>query len=179
MKTKDMCVVALMTALICVAAPFSIPIGPIPISLATLAVYLAGGVLGWKKGLVAVALYLLIGAVGVPVFSGFSAGLPKLVGVTGGYLIGYLPCAAAIGFGVDRWGSELWVWPVAMVVGTLLCYAVGTAWFMVQTGTGLAGAMASCVIPFLPGDAAKIVVASVLGWELRRKLGYSVAKQAA
>ena len=178
MKTKDMCVIALMTALICIAAPLSVPVGPIPISLATLIVYLAGAVLGWKKGLISIALYLLIGAVGVPVFSGYSGGLPKLVGVTGGYLIGYLPCVAATGFGVDRWGRKLWVWPVSMVVCTVMCYAVGTAWFMIQTQTALAGAMASCVIPFLPGDAAKIVVATVLGWELRKKLGYGHQEKA-
>ena len=171
MKVRDMCLTALMTALICIAAPLSIPLtGLVPISLATLTVYLAGALLGAKKGTLAVALYILIGAAGLPVFSGFSGGVQKLVGVTGGYIVGYLPCAAVIGFAVERWGERKWVYPVSMVAGTALCYIVGTAWFMFQMKVNLAGALASCVIPFLPGDAAKIVVASVLGVALRKRL---------
>ena len=97
MKTKDMTLVAVMAALICVAGPLTVAVGPIPLSLCSFAVYLAGAVLGVKRGALAVALYLLIGAIGVPVFSGFSGGLQKLVGVTGGYLAGYLICAALTG----------------------------------------------------------------------------------
>lgn len=171
MNVRRMCRLALMTALICIAAPLTIPIEPIPISLATLTVYLAGALLGLKDGTVAVALYLLIGAVGVPVFSNYGSGVAKLIGMTGGYLVGYLPCVALVGLAADRWGDKKWVYPVAMVAGTLVLYALGTAWFMVQTGTNLAGAMTSCVLPFLPGDAAKIVVASVLGAILRDRLG--------
>ncbi len=166
-----MCFIALMTALICIAAPLSIPLtGMVPISLATLTVYLAGALLGAKQGTIAVALYILLGAVGLPVFSGFEGGVQKLVGVTGGYIIGYLPCAAIVGFAVNKWGEHKWVYPVSMVVGTLVLYAIGTAWFMFQTKVNLASAMASCVIPFLPGDAAKIVVATVLGVALRERL---------
>ena len=87
-KTLDMTTIAVMAALICVAGPLTIPAGPIPLSLATFAVYLAGSVLGRKKGTIAVGLYLLIGIIGVPVFSGFSGGFQKLAGVTGGYLVG-------------------------------------------------------------------------------------------
>ena len=91
MKTNEMTMISLMTALICVAGPLSISIGPIPITLSNFAVYLAAAVLGAKGDTIAVALYLLIGAVGVPVFSGFSGRLQKLMGVTGGYLVGYIP----------------------------------------------------------------------------------------
>lgn len=102
MKTRELCEVALMTSLFCIAAPLTIPIGPIPLSLATLLVYLAGALLGRKKGTMAVGLYLLIGAAGLPVFSGFSGGIHKLAGVTGGYLIGYVVCAAMVGWAVER-----------------------------------------------------------------------------
>ena len=99
MKTRDMTLIAVMAALICVAGPLTIPAGPIPLSLATFAVYMAGSVLGKKRGTIAVALYLMIGIIGVPVFSGFSGGFQKLAGVTGGYLVGYLPCAYLSGVG--------------------------------------------------------------------------------
>lgn len=170
MNVKKMCRLALMTALICIAAPLSIPIGPIPISLATLTVYLAGALLGPLEGVIAVALYILLGTVGLPVFSGFGAGVAKLIGVTGGYIVGYLPCAALVGAGAKLWGDRKWVYPVAMIVGTIACYALGTAWFMVQTGTGLAASMTSCVLPFLPGDVIKIVIASVLAIILRQRV---------
>ena len=170
MKVRRMCWIALMTALICVAAPFALPIGPIPISLAKLAIYLAGCFMNARDVGLSVALYILIGAAGVPVFAGFSGGLQKLAGMTGGYIVGFLPCAVIIGFAVDHWGGRKWVYPVSMVVATLVCYAVGTAWFIAQTGVTLIGALGTCVIPFLPGDAAKIVIATVLGISLRGRL---------
>lgn len=170
MSVRRMCRLALMTALICIAAPITIPLEPIPISMATLTIYLAGALLGLKDGTAAVALYLLIGAVGLPVFSNYGSGVGKLIGMTGGYLVGYLPCAALVGLAADHWGDRKWIYPVAMVAGTVVLYALGTAWFMIQTGASLAGALAGCAVPFLPGDAAKIVAASVLAAILRDRL---------
>jgi len=176
---KDMCYIALMAAVICVIAPYSIDVGPVPISLATFAVYLAGAVLGFKKGTAAVGIYLLLGAVGVPVFAGFSSGFAKLTGPTGGYLIGYLPCVAITGIGVDLLGERRinvfkhgfsWSYPVFMVLGTLVLYLLGTVWFVISTGYTFAKALPLCVTPFLPGDAIKIVLATVLGEALRRRL---------
>ena len=164
-----MCRIAVMAAFLCVVSPWSIPIGPIPISLATLAVYLIGAVLGCVDGTIAVAVYLLLGAVGVPVFSGFEGGLQKLIGVTGGYLVGYLPCVALTGLFADRFrgkGSQ-WLVIAGMVLGTVVLYALGTAWFMLQTQRSLAESMSLCVLPFLPGDAAKIAVAALAGIPLR------------
>jgi len=171
-KTKNMALIGVMAALICVAGPLSIAVGPIPLSLASFAVYLAGAILGARRGVVAVAIYLLIGLVGVPVFSGFSGGLQKLVGVTGGYLIGYLPCALITGLGagtLDRevgWNKK-WIAPVCMALGTAMLYLIGTAWFMIQTKNNLAAAMAACVVPFLPGDAIKIVAACLIAPPVR------------
>ena len=173
MKTKDMTMTALMTALICVAGPLSISIGPIPLSLATFAVYLAAAVLGSKRGTIAVALYLLIGAVGVPVFSGFSGGVQKLVGVTGGYLVGYLPCALIGGLAVKPGQTEpekKWLLPLTLILGTLAVYVLGTAWFMIQSGSALGAALGLCVLPFLPGDAIKIVAAMLLAWPIRKAI---------
>ena len=102
MKVKDMTLTAVMAALICIAGPLTIAAGPVPLSLATFAVMLAGTVLGKKWGTAAAGLYLLIGIIGIPVFSGFSGGFQKLAGVTGGYLVGYLPCAFLAGLGAER-----------------------------------------------------------------------------
>ena len=173
MKTRDMTLIAVMAALICVAGPLSIAIGPIPLSLASFAVYLAGAILGWKRGSLAVLIYLLIGLVGVPVFSGFSGGFQKLIGVTGGYLVSYLPCALITGLAVkpdDPESGPAWRLPAFMALGTAVLYLIGTAWFMVQTRNTLAASMGMCVIPFLPGDAVKIVAASLLARPVRRAL---------
>lgn len=158
MKARDVCRISMMTAMLCALGPIAIPLGPVPLSLATLAVYLAGALLGAKRGMLAVGMYLLLGALGMPVFSGFSAGVQKIAGPTGGYLLGYMLCAAIVGVAAEN-GAAGWQLAAAMAVGTVLCYGLGTVWFMAQTGTGFAGAALVCVIPFLPGDAVKIAAA--------------------
>ena len=174
MKTRDMTLIAVMAALICVAGPLTIPAGPIPLSLATFAVYMAGSVLGKKKGTIAVALYLAIGVIGVPVFSGFSGGFQKLAGVTGGYLVGYLPCAYLAGAGVEqREKTGWWFHVLMMAIGTILLYTVGTAVFMLHTGNALGSALSLCVIPFLPGDAVKIAATAFLTVPVRRAIHHS------
>ena len=173
MRTRDMTRVALMAALLCVLGPLTVAIGPIPLSLATFAVYLAGAVLGPKRGTLAVALYLLIGSVGVPVFSGFSGGVQKLAGVTGGYLAGYLACAALTGLGVNDARPSAWRLAGMMVVGTVALYAVGTAWFMLQTKNPLGAALGMCVLPFLPGDAVKIAAATAVSPTIRRAVQWT------
>ena len=168
-KTKAMTLTAVTAALLCIAGPLSIAIGPIPLSLATFAVYMAGAVLGARKGTAAVGLYLVIGLIGVPVFSGFSGGFQKLAGVTGGYLIGYLPCAFLTGIGAEKAGGKgRFFLPAMMIVGTAVLYTIGTAWFMIQTGNPLGGALSLCVVPFLPGDAVKIIAATLLTAPVRR-----------
>ena len=177
MKARDMTLTAVMAALICVAGPLVIPVGPIPLSLATFAVYLSGAVLGKKQGTLSVALYLLIGCVGVPVFSAFSGGFQKLAGVTGGYLAGYLPCAFLSGLGSEsamKKGRK-WLLPAMMAAGTAVLYTVGTAWFMLQTGNTPGAALSLCVIPFLPGDAAKIAAASLLAQPIQKAVRRTAA----
>lgn len=172
-RTGEMTAIAVMAALLCVAGPLTIAVGPIPLSLATFAVYLAGAVLGAKRGAVAVLVYLLIGLTGVPVFSAFSGGFQKLAGVTGGYLVGYLPCAFVTGLAVRRDKAEVKPpvrLPLCMVIGTAVLYAVGTAWFMLQTKNSLASALMLCVTPFLVGDAIKIFAATLLALQVRRAL---------
>ncbi len=171
MKTKDMTLIAVMAALICIAGPLSVAVGPVPLSLASFAVYMAGAVLGAKRGTIAVCLYLIIGLCGVPVFSGFSGGFPKLIGVTGGYLLGYIPCAFLTGLGAD--GTRIIrdnrvSLPVAMLMGTFVLYLIGTVWFMALTGSSLGSALSICVVPFLPGDGIKILAVSLLAVPVRK-----------
>lgn len=165
-----MTLTAVMAALICIAGPLTVAVGPVPLSLATLAVMLAGTILGRNRGTLAVGLYLLIGIVGVPVFSGFSGGFQKLASMTGGYLIGYLPCAFFAGLGAERAEEEerKWILPVMMTVGTAVLYAIGTTWFMIQTGNAIGAALGLCVLPFLPGDALKILAVTLLTVPVRR-----------
>lgn len=149
--------VALLAAALCVLAPLSVPVGPVPLTLASLGVYLAAALLGPAEGTAAVALYVLLGALGVPVFSGFTGGVQRLAGVTGGYIIGYILCAAVAGL-LWRRDGPVWRLALALVCGTAVLYAFGTAWYVAQTGTPLWSALLLCVVPFLPGDAAKIMV---------------------
>lgn len=160
---------AVMTAVTCVLAPMSIPIGPVPISFTNLAIYLSLYLLGWKMGTVSYLMYMLIGAIGVPVFSGFSGGLAKLLGPTGGYIIGFIPMAIISGLIIEKYNNRTFQF-VAMVLGTAVCYALGTAWFCVIMDSGVAAALGMCVFPFIPGDIAKIVIALIVGPVLRKRL---------
>lgn len=168
MNTRDMCRVAMAAATLCAIAPVTVPIGPVPISLATLGVYLIGVILGARKSIMTVVCYILLGAVGLPVFSGFGSGIQKLLGPTGGYLLGYIACAGAVGLASDL-GAEGWVLSVAMLAGTVLCYGLGMTWFMLQTGMPIGKSLQLCVLPFLPGDAGKIVLSTIMAAKLKRR----------
>lgn len=172
MKIRNMVFTALFAAVICAAAPFIIilPFSPVPLSLATFVIYIAAVSVNWKTGMLAVVLYLLIGMIGLPVFSGFNGGLQKLAGPTGGFLIGYIPCTLIIGLIVDRYDNKKWLYPVSMILGTAALYACGTVWIMVSLKYTLTAALMACVVPFLIGDAAKIVLASVIAPILRKVL---------
>jgi biotin transport system substrate-specific component len=174
LKTRDIVLTAMFAALICVLSPISVPIGPVPLSLASLAVYIAASVIGLKRGVVAVVVFIALGAVGVPVFSGFTGGAQKLIGPTGGYIIGYIPCAAVIGLFADRARGRVFVYPIGIAVGTALLYLCGTAWFVFSTGSAILYALGKCVVPFLAGDLAKAAAVTALTPAIRRAVGYAV-----
>ncbi len=153
-------------ALITLCSWLSIPM-TVPITLQTFAVCLVTALFGLKLGLVTVAAYLLLGAAGVPVFSGFRGGIGALLGVTGGYLVGFLFTALAVGLAVRRFGKRTVVLVISMAVGILLCYAFGTAWFLTvyNRGSGEIGvlsALSLCVFPYLIPDGVKIAMAALL-----------------
>lgn len=170
-SVRSMVFIAIMAAVLCIAAPFSLPIpSAVPLSLATFVIYLIGALLGWKKGCAAVGVYILLGMVGLPVFSGFMGGFAKIAGVTGGYIVGYLPCVLLTGFFTELTGGKLRGMVTGMTLGTLALYAFGTVWFMLFTGSDILAALAGCVMPFLPSDVLKIVAASALAMPLRSRL---------
>lgn len=175
-KTKNLVLCAMCAAITCILAPISVPIGPVPISLCTFAVMLAGVLLGAKFGFISQFIYVLLGAVGVPVFAGYSAGVSCIAGMTGGYIVAYPILALITGalywvFGKKKtgWLRILWMF-LAMIIGTVVLYAVGTAWFCVVSGTGVAAAMGMCVIPFLPGDFMKMVVVALISLPVEKAL---------
>lgn len=158
-----------MTAVICALAPFSIPIGVIPISLTNFAVLLAVYILGMKKGTISLCCYILIGAVGVPVFSGFSGGIAKILGPTGGYIVGFIPLAVITGIFLIK--TNKWFFRfLGMVLGTAVLYAFGTAWFCLISGADLHKALWGCVIPFIPGDLIKIIIVLLIGPPIKKGL---------
>jgi biotin transport system substrate-specific component len=163
-------VFAAMTS-VCAVIALPLPFTPVPVSLATLGALLAGGILGPKFGALSQVVYILLGAIGLPVFAGFTAGVGVLAGPTGGYIIGYIAIACVVGLLSGRMKSAgvraMGVLAVAMVLGMCACYALGTLWFMYLTNTPLLAALGMCVFPFIPGDALKIVVAALLCGRLR------------
>ena len=115
-------------------------------------------------------MYLLIGLVGVPVFSGYGAGIAKLAGPTGGYLVGYLLLAFIGGLFIEKSKGQPVISGIGLVLGDAACYVLGTIWFMILTGADLVSALGWCVLPYLPGDAVKIVLAAVLTMQLDKRL---------
>ena len=175
-NTYAMTMTALMTAVTCILAPLSIPIGPVPISLTNFAIYLSLYLLDWKKGTISYFIYLLLGFAGLPVFSGFTGGVAKLAGPTGGYIVGFIPMAIIAGFVIDHC-KKRWVQLVGMIVGTMICYALGTVWFCFQANYTVSAALAVCVIPFIPADLIKMVLAMSIGPEIRKRLGFVVQEK--
>ena len=160
----DMALIAMMAALIAVCSWISITVGEIPFTLQTFAVFVAVGLLGMKRGLLSVVVYILLGAVGVPVFAGFTGGISVLFGTTGGYIVGFLFLALLAGLILDKFGKKVYVMIIALVLGLLVCYAFGTAWFMViymkNTGpVGLMTVLGWCVFPFIIPDLVKMALA--------------------
>ena len=173
-RTYDIAFIGIFTALITICSWISIPT-PIPFTLQTFAVFLAVAILGGKRGTLAVVVYVLLGAIGVPVFAEFTGGIDIILRNTGGYIIGFIFTALIMWLAESLFGRKPWVQGISMVFGLLACYAIGTAWFMFiyirDTGAvGLSTVLGWCVIPFIVPDAVKIVLALTLSNILKKPL---------
>jgi len=150
---------SLFAALIAVGAFIAIPVGPVPIVLQNFFVLLAGLTLGSRLGMVSVAVYLLAGAVGLPVFAGATGGIGRILGPTGGYLLGYLPAVWVTGFIAGGEGKKWHRDAAAAVCGSLIVYACGVPWLKGITGMTWGASLGVGMLPFLAGDAAKVAAA--------------------
>lgn len=173
-KTYDMAYIAVFAVLMAICSWISIPTA-IPFTLQTFAVFLAVTVLGGKRGTMSVLVFVLLGAVGVPVFAGFTGGLYVILGNTGGYIIGFLFAGLLMWLMERLFGRKMWVQAVSMLLGMVTYYVFGTIWFMIvymrTTGpVGLTAVLGWCVIPFVIPDLIKAVLALFLGNTLRKPL---------
>ena len=178
---KIMAMISVLTALTCILAPnsFAIPVSPVPISLTSIAIFLAVYVLGTKYGTVSYLIYLLLGLAGLPIFSGYTGGPAKLAGPTGGYLIGFIFMAIIAGIFIDKFPlktsivkqpKRIALHMTGMILGTLVCYLFGTVWLAVQLHLGFQAALMIGVVPYIPGDLAKMIFSLILGSEIRSAL---------
>lgn len=173
-KTYDMAYIGIFTVLIAICSWISIPMD-IPFTLQTFAVFLSVAILGGKRGTLSVVVYVLLGAIGVPVFAGFTGGFGVILRNTGGYIIGFIFTALTMWLIESLFGRKMWVQAVSMVIGLVVCYAFGTAWFMLvyMRSTGAVGLMTVlgwCVLPYIIPDAVKIALALILSNTLRKPL---------
>lgn len=169
-KTRMQVLAALFAAVCAVCSQLTIPIQPVPITLGTFGVLMAGGFLGKRYGFLSLVIYLLLGAAGVPVFSMMRGGISVLAGPAGGFIIGFAPMAFVTGLFAEKLGYTFSKMIAATFAGTVACYALGVGWFMYLTGNGIASAFALCVAPFLIGDGAKILLSSFLVSRYRKRL---------
>lgn len=174
LRTLDLAYIALFAGLIAVCAWITVP-AAVPFTMQTFGICAALFVLGGRRGTWAVAVYLLLGLVGLPVFSGFQGGPGVLLGTTGGYILGFLAMALVYWMMTAWLGTRLWISILAMVLGLLVCYAFGTLWFMILYARtsgpiGLTTALGWCVIPFVIPDLAKLALAALLARRVSRFL---------
>ena len=170
-STRDLVLTAMFTAILCVMSQISIPIQPIPFTLSLFALFLIGALLQPRYAFLAVIVYLLLGAFGVPVFSNFRGGLMHLTGPTGGYLMAY-PLMTVVTALFYKFGKKHRIISLGlgMTISLLLCYLIGTLWFTHITGKTLYVALTLCVFPFIPFDIVKIVLAISVSLLIRKAL---------
>ena len=170
-NVRRMVLCAMFTALVAVCSQIAVPMPwGVPINLALFAVYMAGTMLGPVWGTASQVVFIALAAIGVPVLANFQGGPSAIFGKTGGYAIGYILAALLTALLTKALGRKFWSLCVAMVVGCAACYVLGTIWFMILTGADIVSALGWCVLPYLPGDAVKIVLAAMLTIQLDKRL---------
>ena len=170
-STRNMCYVGLMTAVIAIMAQISIPMPEgVPMTMQTFAITLAAVVLGAKLSTISTTIYVLLGAVGLPVLAGFSGGISKFVGPTGGFLISFPILAFIIGYAVDHRIAFRGAFVVGLILGTVVNYVVGVAMFCLLTNSSVMVGFTACVLPFIPTAIIKAILAFVIGFAIRKRL---------
>ena len=171
MSVRDICYAGLFAAVIAVMAQISIPMPlGVPMTMQTFAITLAAVVLGAKLSALSSLIYLILGAVGIPVLANFSGGFDKFVGPTGGFLISFPLMAFIIGWGAEHHKDFKGAYVLALIVGTLVNYVVGVALFCVVTNGSVAAGITACVLPFIPTAIIKAVLASIIGFGVKNRI---------
>ena len=170
--TRSMVFISLTTAITCIFAPLSVPIpvSPVPITLTNLVLFISVFLLGWKGSLISYMLYLFIGFAGLPVFSGFTGGVGKLAGPTGGYLVGFIFLICIEDLFIRRFQGKKLFHILGMILGMAVTYTFGTGWLAVQMNTGFFSALSVGVLPYLVGDALKIATSALVAPILQERL---------
>ena len=166
LSTRDLAYISIAAALIAVCAWISIP-AAVPFTMQTFGMFFALSLLGGRRGTLAILLYILLGCAGLPVFSGFKAGIGVLLGNTGGYIAGFVLAGLIDWLLIGRLGKKLWTELLALTLGLIACYALGTAWFMfvyarANGAVSLGAVLSWCVLPFILPDLAKMGLAVIV-----------------
>jgi biotin transport system substrate-specific component len=166
--TRDICLMGIFPAIMVVMAQISIPMPlGVPMTMQTFAISLAGVMLGAKRGFFSALAYVILGAAGLPVFAGFSGGMVKIVGPTGGFIISFPLMALLAGWGADRGRNEM---IMGLAAGSVVNFAAGMIFFMLSTGNGPDAAFTVCVLPFIPTAIVKAVAAGAIGLKIKRRV---------
>ncbi|MBR0434546.1 MAG: biotin transporter BioY [Lachnospiraceae bacterium] len=171
-EVRDLAMMGICVAFIAMCAFISIPTA-VPFTLQTFAIFFVLLILGGKKGLITIVTYILLGAIGIPVFAGFKGGLGALFGLTGGYIMGFILTAIIYLILTFKEDTKLWIKIMALVIGLIVCYLYGTLWFVhiytKSTGAiGFTQALMTCVVPFIPFDAIKLVAAVLISGRVKK-----------
>lgn len=170
-SVQTLCMTGLFTSIMVIMAPISIPLPlGVPMTLQTFTITFAAIVLGAKYGCFSTLIYLLLGMIGLPVFSNFTGGISCLLGPTGGFLMSFPIMAYLIGLGADLRHLFKGALPFFVILGTAVNYLIGTAVFCALTGSQVAVGISACVIPFIPTAVIKAVLAVVLGLSIRKRI---------
>lgn len=163
----------LICAVLCIISPIAVPLpfSPVPLSFSLIAIFLSVYVSGYRRAFIGCVLYLLLGGIGLPVYAGGMAGIGRLFGPTGGYLIGYLAAIYVFGKFGDKPGGSKGKQIVGMLLGLISLYGLGTAWLMLQSGMSLVAALMAGVAAYVPADLVKIVFTVFVGGNIRKRIG--------
>ena len=169
-RIKNLTITALMAAMLCISGPLTIPIGIVPVTLINLAIFIVIYIVGMKRATICYLIYLLIGLIGIPVFSGFTGGAQKIMGPTGGFLIGFILMIVIAGLVIDRFGSNKIVCMIGMIAATWALYLCGVLWLSYSANLPLPAAFAKGVLPFIFEVMVKMIIAAVAGPILKSRL---------
>lgn len=175
LSTKELSLISLITALLCITGPLTIPLPftPVQLSLMNFILYLSLYILGAKKAALSYLLYVFMGFIGLPVFSGFGAGLGKIAGPTGGYIVGFILVPIIGGRCIEKFPNNRFMQFAGICFSYCLCYLLAAYWLGVQSGTTLLQGFIAGVVPFIPGDLAKIALAVVIGPSIQKRTALS------